>query len=69
MIGAALVEKKLNYNIGRLESIRGQFRKPTIPGEILTLVAYEPSKAGEIPFNVYNPSGNIVFQNGIFGYQ
>jgi acyl dehydratase len=69
MICASLIEKQLDFDIKRLKSIRGQFRKPAIPGEMLTLIAYEPSKTGEIPFDVYNPTGNIVFQNGIFGYK
>jgi len=69
MICASLVENQLDYDIKRLKSIRGQFRKPVIPGELLTLIAYESAKIGVIPFDVFNPVGNIVFQNGIFGYQ
>lgn len=69
MICATLVEKKLDYDISRLESIRGQFRKPTIPGEKLTLIGYNSQKSYEIYFDVLNASGSAVFRDGIFKYR
>lgn len=69
MICAALIEKKIDYDISRLESIRGQFRKPTIPGEKLTLIGYDSQNSYEIHFDVLNASGNAVFRNGMFKFR
>ena len=53
----------------RIEEIRCRFSRPAIPGEPLTLVAYEGSDRRGVPFEVRDESGRPTIKNGYFRYR
>ena len=64
MICSALSKTVIDNDITRLSSMKGRFSYPVIPGEKLTLVGYDSQKKKEIPFEVFNPAGKLVFKKG-----
>jgi len=62
---SAIIKQFYNNDILRLSSVSGRFGKPALPGEKLVLIGYESALPGEIPFAVFNESGQAVFGNGV----
>ena len=64
----ALTRATAANDYGRFNSIRGRFRRPVLPGQLLTLVGYDALQAGKIEFDVINPDGQTVFSDGLFAF-
>ena len=64
MICSALSKTIVDNDITRLSSMKGRFSYPVIPGQKLTLVGYDSPKKHEVPFEVFNPAGKLVFKKG-----
>lgn len=62
---SAIIKQVFDNDLQRLSSVRGRFGKPAIPGEKLILIGYEAALPEEIPFAVFNESGQAVFKNGL----
>ncbi|MFZ5515928.1 MAG: MaoC/PaaZ C-terminal domain-containing protein [Candidatus Zhuqueibacterota bacterium] len=69
MICAGLTKKLLDDDLNQLVSISGRFGKPTIPGDTLSLQAFESQGRTEIRFEVFNRAGQPVFKNGVFKFK
>lgn len=57
---------------GETERIRGisvRFAQPVFPGDTITLVGYESSEKGTVPFDVFRESGKPALTRGIFRYK
>jgi acyl dehydratase len=66
MICNALTKLLVDNDISRLSSIHGNFSKPVLPGEELTIIGYESEHDNTIPFSVVNFEGKPVFREGVF---
>jgi len=66
MANAAMTDKVLNGEVEKSAGIAGRFNLPTLPGQTLTLVAYEGGSDKEIPYEVLNPKGKVVIRDGVF---
>lgn len=64
MICSGLSKTIIDNDITRLSSMKGRFSYPVIPGQKLTLVGYDSHIKQEIPFEVFNPAGKLVFKKG-----
>jgi acyl dehydratase len=64
-----LVEHVLENDLYRLTAVGGRFGKPTLPGDVLTLIAFESANKNEILFEVRNSLEQAVFKKGIFRYR
>ena len=65
MICNALVKTRLSNDITRLASIAGNFGKPVLPGETLTIIGYQSADEKKVPFEVFNAQGKLVFREGL----
>jgi acyl dehydratase len=65
MACAALTDKLAAGDIGRLQAIRGRFSQLVLPGETLTLRAFESERPGEVPFAVFTAAGKPAIKNGL----
>ncbi len=68
MICSKLVKKTADNDIRRIRALKGRFSVPVIPGEKLSLVAYEWENPHEIIFAVLNSKKKPVFTNGLFSF-
>jgi acyl dehydratase len=59
----------LGNDLSRLRGISCRFAQPVYPGDRLMLTAYETQNRLEIPFTVFNESGQVVLKNGLFSYE
>jgi len=69
MACTALTEELLDGDNTRLSGISCRFASPAYPGERLKLVACRSDVPGQVPFNVYDPAGNIVLKKGLFTFR
>ncbi|MBI5249031.1 MAG: MaoC family dehydratase N-terminal domain-containing protein [Desulfomonile tiedjei] len=66
MICGALTKHFVNNDISRVTSVAGQFGKPILPGETLSIIGYHSENDKTVPFSVLNDRGKHVFREGVF---
>ncbi len=69
MTCSTLSEELIDNDPARLVSINGRFTQIVLPGQSLEIVAYEGGTPFEISYDVLNPFGEKVIQNGSFGFR
>jgi acyl dehydratase len=65
----ALTRAGAGNDYRRVESIRGRFVGPVLPGQILTLSAYDTPIPGALAFEVTNAEDQTVFTGGEFVFK
>jgi len=46
-------------------AISGQFGKPVLPAEMLTIAGYQAEKEKTVPFSVFNAQGQSILREGL----
>lgn len=63
-----LTDEVLGGDMNRLREISVRFAQPVFPGDTITLVGYESSEKGTVPFDVVRESGKPALTRGIFRF-